>query len=224
VRLILAHAAVCDLAWIWREVGDLPNVFFDTAWWNTSDLLALFAFVPPGQILYGSDAPYGTPLHSETMAVRCALQAGLNAEQVRAVVGDQARRLLAGDEPLDLGPAPGPERACGDLLLERAYEFLISAINRAMVGGSTEESVALTRLACAVGDDAPQAATCRSVLALLDRHEHFTADESGLDHLDEEARFFPALHLLILAATVARTPLVAVPEPEPEDVSTRQQG
>jgi predicted TIM-barrel fold metal-dependent hydrolase len=223
-RLILAHAGVCDLAWIWREIGDLPNVFFDTAWWNTSDLLALFAFVPPGQILYGSDAPYGTPLHSETMALRCALQAGLSGDQVRAVVGGQARRLLAGADPLDLGPAPGPERACGDLLLERAYEFLISAINRAMVGGPIEESIALTRLACAVGDDAPQVAVCRSVLALLDRHEQFMADDSGLDHLDEGVRFFPALHLLILAATVARTPLVPVPEPDPETVNERQDG
>jgi predicted TIM-barrel fold metal-dependent hydrolase len=223
-RLILAHAGVCDLAWIWREVGDLPNVFFDTAWWNTSDLIALFAFVPPGQILFGSDAPYGTPLHSETMAVRCALQAGLTAEQVRAVVGGQARRLLAGDDPLDLGPAPGPEGAGGDLLMERVYEFLISAINRAMVGGEIEESVALTRLACEVGEDAPQADVCRSVLALLDRHERFAADEIGLEHLDKAARFFPLLHMLVMAATVARTPAVPVPEPEPEDVGTRQHG
>jgi hypothetical protein len=223
-RLILAHAGVCDLAWIWREVGDLPNVFFDTAWWNTSDLLALFAFVPPGQILFGSDAPYGTPLHSETMALRCALQTGLEPDQVRAVCGDQARRLLAGEEPLDLGPAPGPERAGGDLLLERVYEFLISAINRAMVGGSTEESVALARLACEVGDDAPQAPVCRSVLALLDRHDRFMADPTGLDALDKGARFFPELHLLILAATVARTPAVPVPLPEAEDVGERQHG
>jgi hypothetical protein len=62
------------------------------------------------------------------------------------------------------------------------------------------------------------------VLALLDRHEQFMADDSGLDHLDEGVRFFPALHLLILAATVARTPLVPVPEPDPETVNERQDG
>ena len=39
---------------------DHPNLFFDTAWWSPSDLLALFAMVPPGQILFASDAPYGT--------------------------------------------------------------------------------------------------------------------------------------------------------------------
>jgi hypothetical protein len=159
------------------------------------------------------------------MAVRCALHAGLDAEQVRAVMGGQARLLLAGDDPLDLGPAPGPERAGGaDLLLERVYEFLISAINRSMVGGSSEESIALARLACEVGDDAPQAPVCRSVLAVLDRHEHFMADPAALDELDTAARFFPALHLLVLAATVARTPGAPVPQPEPEDVAERQTG
>jgi hypothetical protein len=223
MRLILAHACVSDLAWIWREAAELPNLLFDTAWWNTSDLLALFAFVPPGQILFGSDAPYGTPLHSYTMAVRCALQAGLDADQVRAVMGGQARRLLAGQETLDLGPAPGPEGgASGDLLLERVYEFLISAINRAMVSGSNEESIALARLACEVGNDAPQAPVCRSVLAVLERHEHFMAEPAGLEQLGKGARFFPALHLLVMAATVARTPSVPVPQPEPEDVAERQ--
>jgi predicted TIM-barrel fold metal-dependent hydrolase len=228
MRLILAHSAVCDLAWIWREAAELPNLFFDTAWWNTSDLLTLFAFVPPGQILFGSDAPYGTPLHSYTMALRCALHAGLDADAVRSVMGGQARRLLAGEAPVDLGPAPGPERAASsDLLLERVYEFLISALNRGMaagLGGPSEEAVALARLACEVGNDAPQAPVCRSVLAVLDRHEQFMAEPAGLDQLDKTVRLFPALHLLVMAATIARTPAVPVPQPEPEDVAERQTG
>jgi predicted TIM-barrel fold metal-dependent hydrolase len=41
-------------------VPDQPNLFFDTAWMVPADLLALFALVPPGRILYGSDAPYMT--------------------------------------------------------------------------------------------------------------------------------------------------------------------
>ena len=61
MRLILAHAGICDLAWIWRAAPDHPNLFFDTSWWSPSDLLALFALVAPGQILMASDAPYGSP-------------------------------------------------------------------------------------------------------------------------------------------------------------------
>ena len=224
LRLILAHAGISDLAWIWRHTADLPNLFFDTAWWTPSDLLALFAFVPPGQILFGSDAPYGTPLHSEIMTLRCALQAGLTPDQARAVMGAQAERLVACEEPLDLGPPPGPERSASDLLLDRVDVFLLSAIGRAMGGGSVEEYMALARLACEVGDDAPQAHVCRSILALLDRHDDYAANPTGLDQLKEAAHFFPALHLLILAATLSRTPDVEVPEPEPEDVGERERG
>ena len=42
MRLILAHAGICDLAWIWRAAAELPNLYFDTAWWTPSDLQALF--------------------------------------------------------------------------------------------------------------------------------------------------------------------------------------
>src|SRR5580704_3619798 len=63
-RFILAHAGVCDLSWIWRVAADHPNLLFDTAWWMPADLQALFALVPPGQILFASDAPYGHPLMS----------------------------------------------------------------------------------------------------------------------------------------------------------------
>src|SRR4051812_165696 len=41
LRLILAHDAVCDLAWIWRHAADHPNLLFDTAWWSTLDHLTL---------------------------------------------------------------------------------------------------------------------------------------------------------------------------------------
>src|SRR5829696_8132646 len=77
LRLILAHAGISDLAWIWREAPDHPNLFFDTAWWSPSDVQALFALVPPGQILMASDAPYGTPAFAATMAIRHGLQVGL---------------------------------------------------------------------------------------------------------------------------------------------------
>ncbi len=76
--LVLAHVGVTDLAWIWRRLGDHPSLFFDTAWWNPADHLALFALVPPGRILLGSDAPYGTPAAAAIVAIRCALEVGLS--------------------------------------------------------------------------------------------------------------------------------------------------
>src|SRR5205807_8349723 len=101
--VILAHAAISDLGWIWTRLPDAANVLVDTSWWNPADLAALFALVPPGQILYASDAPYGPPSVVALMALRFALQAGLTPEQVRAVAGAQIERVLGGEEPADLG-------------------------------------------------------------------------------------------------------------------------
>ena len=59
-HLILAHAAVSDLAWMWRLMPEHPNLLIDTSWWNPADLIALFCLVPPGQILWASDCPTGS--------------------------------------------------------------------------------------------------------------------------------------------------------------------
>jgi hypothetical protein len=218
-RLILAHAGICDLAWIWREAPGHPNLFFDTAWWSPGDLLALFTLVPPGQVLFGSDAPYGTPAFALTMALRYALQAGLTQEQIRGFAGAQLRRLLAREEPLDLGPAPGESGLARDPLLDRVYGYLMSAIGQMMVGAEPTEVLALAGLACEVGDDAPQAPVCSSVLALLEERERYAATR-GDD--GRPARFARGVHLIVVAAGVSRTPDVPLPpDPVPVDVSER---
>jgi hypothetical protein len=217
-RLILAHAGVCDLAWVWREAASHPNLFFDTAWWNAPDLLALFALVPPGQVVFGSDLPYGTPLQSTILALRCALQAGVAPEAWPAIGGDQMRRLCAGEDPLDLGPAPGRQSLGMDVLLGRVNSYLQTAVGRLLLREGAEEYVALARLACEVGDDAPQADVCRSVLALLDRFDRYVVDRPADLKLREGEQRFPGLHLVVTAAAVAVTPDVALP-PEPEPVA-----
>jgi predicted TIM-barrel fold metal-dependent hydrolase len=207
MRLIMAHAGISDLAWIWREAPGHPNLFFDTAWWSPSDVQALFALVPPGQILMASDAPYGSPTWAAVMAARNALQAGLDAEQTRAVLGGQALRLVNGDEPLDLGPAAGAEHLSRDPLLDRVYSSLISAVGQMFQGVEPAETLALVRLACDVGDDAPQAPICRWVLELLDQRERYSPEGDG-----RPARFAPGLHFAVGAIGIVRTPDVPVPE------------
>src|SRR3954463_6156194 len=152
-RIILAHAAVCDLAWIWRHAADHPNLFFDTAWWSAQDLLTLFSLVPAGQILWGSDAPYGTPLQSQIMAFRCALQVGVSPEALVTVGGGQMERLLTGDDPVDLGPPAGTDRLTRDVLLWRVCSYLQTAAARMMVREQPDEYLALARLACGGGGE-----------------------------------------------------------------------
>jgi len=216
VRLILAHAGISDLGWIWRCVDDHPNLYFDTAWWSAADLLALFALVPPGRILWASDAPYGTALEAAVMTLRCGLQAGLDAEQAAGVLGGQLERLLEGGEPLDLGPALGTDGIRVDVLLQRVEAFLVIAVNRLMHGEDADEPLALARLACEVGEEAPQANVCRSVLALLDRRERLAAlGASGTPQA-------PGVHLVVIAAALTRTPDVPLPVcPEPVEVGER---
>ncbi|HEX8103463.1 MAG TPA: amidohydrolase family protein [Solirubrobacteraceae bacterium] len=220
-RFILAHAGISDLAWLWQELPAHPNLFLDTAWWAPADLLAVFAYAPPGQVLFASDSPYGTPVGSAVLVLRCALQAGLSVEQVVEVGGGQARRLLAGEAPRDLGPAPGvrPERFVVDPLLERVATNLQTAFGRLVPpeNQGADESLALARLCCAVGEDSPHAELCAQILELLDRHAAFA------QRPEEERLQFSELGILVTALALARTPAVGLPELETEPAPEREE-
>jgi uncharacterized protein len=204
-RLILAHAAISDLAWLWRVLPEHPNLFVDTAWWDPADMLAMFALCPPGNLLWASDSPYGRPLISAVLHLRFALQAGLGPEAVRTIAGAQLERLLDGDEPLDAGPPPGDPPLL-DPLLERVVSHLNQAIARSFDHGDPEEPVALARLACAVGEEGPHAELMAAVLGLLDHYE------KGLAPAPPGGRYPEALRLLVAATSIARTPDVPLPE------------
>jgi uncharacterized protein len=219
-RAILAHAGVSDLAWLWRHADERPNLLYDTSWWTVADFMALFSLLPPGRILIASDAPYGSPAGGFLYAMRCALQAGLDPAQIDCVAGRQTERLVAGEDLIDAGPAPGPPSQAPDLLLARVHEYLHTAASRMLTGQLSEEYVGLARLACEVGEDAPQAETAASVLALLERYDGFVAEYPPRDGLPS-----PAVQILIAASVVARTPDVALPElAEPGDVGEREAG
>jgi predicted TIM-barrel fold metal-dependent hydrolase len=206
VPLILAHAGICDLAWIGRRAQELPNLCFDTSWWAPSDLLALFATVPPGQVLFASDAPYGRIPSGALQTLRVARQAGLDGERLALVMGGQLERLLAGEEPLDGGSAPGHETVAVDVLLDRAATFLTGSFAQYVRGGSGAEMLSLARLACEVPADAPQAAHCRTTIELIDAFERAVPDTP------QGAPFPRGLYLLVLALNIARTPDVPVPD------------
>ena len=211
--LILAHAAISDLAWLWKVLPDHPNVLIDTSWWNPVDLVALFALAPPSSIVWASDSPYGRPIAGIVMTLRCALQAGLSPEQVRGVAGGNLVRVIAGERPADLGPAPGqPDRAF-DLLLERVVINLSGTFARLAAQADATETLVLARLACAVGTDGPHADVHAAVLDSLDRYE------AELAPPPPGVRFPVAMRHLIQALVVARTPDVPLPPlpgaPEP---------
>jgi predicted TIM-barrel fold metal-dependent hydrolase len=202
-RLILAHAAVSDIAWLWRLMPAHPNLFIDTSWWNPADFVLLFSLVPPGQILWASDCPYGQPVFSAANHLRYAIASGLGGEAIASIAGGQIERLLASEEPADVGPAPGPPSAPQDPALERVGSHLTTAMGRVMAEGEMTESVALARLA--LDPDGEHADACEAIAGLLD-----LADQH--DGPPPPGRRFPRSAQFVMAAlTVARTPDVALP-------------
>ena len=145
--IILAHAGISDLAWLASTIGDHQNLFFDTAWWNPTDLLALFSLVPPAQILHGSDAPYGDVGLNLVITLRCGLAAGLTAEQLALVTGGQLERLLRGDPHAHAGPAPGARLQASRPSDARVAAFLTAAGGALLGGGDPREMLGLALLA-----------------------------------------------------------------------------
>lgn len=145
--IVLAHAAISDLGWLWPEVPAHPNLFFDTAWWNLADVAALFALVPPGRILFGSDAPYMDFEFVLALTLRCARFGGLSPEAVELVAGGQLDRLLAGEAPVDAGPPPGWRREAPSPAVARLAAALTAAGGAFLGGGDTAQMLELAGLA-----------------------------------------------------------------------------
>jgi predicted TIM-barrel fold metal-dependent hydrolase len=205
VHIILAHAGISDLAAIANAVGDARNVFFDTAWWQVSDLIALYCEIAPGQILHASDMPYGTGMFAAWADLRLAAAVGLQEDAVRSIMGGQLGRLVAGQAPLDVGPPPGVE-ALGPRLpaAERALAHLTAAAYGSFRGWDPTEAIALARVACQTpGPDDPSA----RVLGTVD---WFAGQAADYYARDPENRT-PIAMSAIAAQMVAGTPWVDLP-------------
>jgi hypothetical protein len=167
-RLILAHAGISDLSWIAAEAAVLPNLFFDTAWWLVSDHLHLYSSVPPARILYASDMPYGPAVATAFIFQRVGRAVGLDHDALLTIAGAQLERVMAGEDPVDLGPAPGP-RAVGERVIEaeRVVSYAAAAMQIAFRGLDPTEPLALARLACNTGRDDEVGALLRYVDRVL---------------------------------------------------------
>ncbi len=196
-RVILAHAGVTDLAWIWRAAAELPNLLFDSAWWMPSDLRALFTLVPAGNIVFASDTPYGDTLVAGAAQMRIALQAGLSPDQLRLVASEQALRLAAREPLASLGAAVGERDAAAHVLLDRVGEMLQISIMQTLRGADGSEVLALARQGCDVPDELDDAPVFAAIRQLLDQFDAARAARP------DDRR---PMMLLMLAATVARTP------------------
>ena len=123
-QLIIAHAGIADLAGLAGHFSGVPGVFFDTSVWSPIDLLALLRLVSPEQVLYASDYPYGQQPTSLLMAVRTAKLAGFDDERLRLVLAGSAKRIAAGEQPLEPTPARGSATFSQPMTFARIHQYL----------------------------------------------------------------------------------------------------
>jgi predicted TIM-barrel fold metal-dependent hydrolase len=125
--LIVAHGGIADLAALSEAFAGKAGVFFDSSMWSPVDLLDLFSRVPPEQILYASDYPYGSQPGALTLLVRTARRAGLDDRRLRDVLGRSAARIAAGEPPLEPTRPVGPGALEQPLTLLRIHHYLAMA-------------------------------------------------------------------------------------------------
>lgn len=208
-RIILAHAGICDLAWIWKPARQLGNLLFDTAWWNPADLLTLFSMVPPGNLLFASDAPYGqTLMPGAVIDLRLARQVGHDDALLRQHFGGRLETVLDPAAELgDPGPAPGTEHLRRDGLLERVQSWTNLAVYLAIrASDGAAEPIALARLAATVPEDGPHAPLCGEIDALLAAAQAELAVTQEEPIRTEGPVRRPGARQLITAAILAATP------------------
>jgi len=178
--IVLAHAGISDLGLLREEAAALPNLFFDTAWWQVADVLALMTSIPPARILYASDMPYGPGRFTALLLLRTARAAGHAPEVVRAMAGGQLARLIDGQAPLELGPALGTARLSRRVpALERVVVHASAAAHVSFRGGDPTEALALARLACQTAGGEPHAALLAAADDALSRAQQHVALAPG---------------------------------------------
>jgi predicted TIM-barrel fold metal-dependent hydrolase len=127
VQLIVAHAGIADMANLTARFAGTPGVFFDTSTWSPIDLLDFYRQMPPEQIVYASDYPYGRQPNSLLMALRTARLAGFDEEEIRNLLGRNASRVADGQPPLRPTQPKGGDELTQPTILARIHQYLSMA-------------------------------------------------------------------------------------------------
>ena len=127
-QLIIAHAGIADLSGLAGHFAGKAGVFFDTSVWSAIDLLSLFRLVPPEQVVYASDYPYGSQPQSLLLSLRTARSAGLTEAQVLDLLAGNANRIADGEPPLEPSQPQGAEVLAQPMALARIHQYLSMAM------------------------------------------------------------------------------------------------
>jgi uncharacterized protein len=126
-QLIIAHAGIADLSNLVHYFAGREGVYFDTSVWSPLDLLALYEYVSPEQVLYASDYPYGQQPGSLIIALRTARTAGLDEGQLRGMLSLNADRIAARESPPQLSRPRGDRTFSQPIAFARIHQYLSMA-------------------------------------------------------------------------------------------------
>ena len=126
-RLIIAHAGIADMAHLAEAMAGRKGVVFDTSTWSPIDLLDFYRQVPPEQVVYASDYPYGQYTSSLYIALRTAILAGYDEAHLRLLLGETAGRITDGGELPEPTTPRGPETYHQPMQLARIHQYLSMA-------------------------------------------------------------------------------------------------
>ena len=127
VQLIVAHAGIADMANLTSRFAGLAGVFFDTSTWSPIDLLDFYRQMPPEQIVYASDYPYGRQPNSLALALRTARLADFDEEELRNLLGRNAQRIADGEAALAPSQPKGGDTLTQPTIFARIHQYLSMA-------------------------------------------------------------------------------------------------
>jgi uncharacterized protein len=126
-QLIIAHAGIADLAGLAERFSGKAGVFFDTSVWSPVDLLDFYRQIPPEQVLYASDYPYGQQPASLLIALKTAKRAGFSDGELRGMLAGNALRIARGEPAVEPSTPKGSETFAQPMVYARIHQYLSMA-------------------------------------------------------------------------------------------------
>ena len=201
--LILAHAAIVDQDRIASLVAGRPNVVFDASAWSPVDLHGLLTRVPPEQLVWASDLPYGTIRESlfATLAVLCEI--GADRATTDAILGGTAEQLLEGSHPTLSARPLAPRERVVNLARQRVGGYLTALLP--VIWQRRADHVGHFGLAAAVcRDDEGELEPVGDLIRLAERRwDHALATADDRPTLDDVRETF---EVVLAAWTLAYSP------------------
>jgi hypothetical protein len=103
------------------------GVVFDSSTWSPIDLLDTYRLIPPEQIVYASDYPYGQQPGSLLIVLKTARVAGYSEDQLRGLLAGTANALADGRELPEPTKPLGSDTLSQPLQLARIHAYLTMA-------------------------------------------------------------------------------------------------